>query len=170
MPRIHIRLAHAARDPDFPAADEALGASLWSMLVTKLPRGVPRPALVTLFGDTAQIVDLPPILAAGVDVHQATAAFASQEGAEALATVGVMSRLRAGRTIGRFAVVFIEWPDGRWWCSSHALDASGQLLSELETDVTRAVDGAPKPAGLGAWFRRARYEGLRLTLDGGEVN
>lgn len=170
MPTIKLRLAHAARDPDFPADDDALGASLWRMLVSKLPRGVPRPALFTLFPEAAQIVDMPPILAAGVDVHQATASFASQPGVEALATVGVMTRRRGAQVLGRFAIAFVEWPDGRWWCSAHPLDSAGQLMEGVETDLTRAVDGAPKPAGLGAWFRRARFEGLTLKLDGGEVN
>ncbi len=169
MTRLRVRIAHAPREPDFPAGDDALGEAVWGRLVEAVGKGPVRPLLVTIFSEVAQLVDLPPVLAAG-DPHRGIAAFASQPGAEALAAAGVMVRRNAGRVVGRFAMVFIEWPDGRWWSCEHPLDADGALLLEAEDDVQRAVDGAPKPGGLGAWFRRARFEQLALRWEGGEAN
>lgn len=171
MPALRVRLAHAPRDPDFPRGDDdALGLALWDRLGRALLQGPPRPALITLFPEVAQVVDLPPILHAGGDVHRAIAAFASQPEAEALAAAGVMVRRREGRPLGRFAMVFVEWPDGRWWSCARPLDAAGQPVVGVPDDLQRAVDGAPKPGGLGAWFRRARFEGLRLSWSGEAIN
>ncbi len=169
MTRVRVRLAHAPRDPDFPDGDDALGTAVWGRLVQAVGKGPVRPMLVAVFAEVAQLVDLPPVLAAG-DPHRGIAAFASQPGAVALAAAGVMVRRNGGRVVGRFAMVFIEWPDGRWWSCDHPLDAEGALLSGVEADVQRAVDGAPKPGGLGGWFRRARFEQLALKWEGGEVN
>lgn len=170
MARLHLRIQHLERDAAFPHDGDALGEALWARLRSELPRGVPRPALLTLFSESVQVIDLLPILRSGQDVHRACAAFASQEGAQALAAVGVMNRRRAGTVLGHFGVAFVEWPDGRWWCCTRPLDPLGRPLEGSEDDVQRAVDGAAKPGGLGAWFRRARYEQLNVRIDGPPVN
>ncbi len=170
MAKFKVRLTHVPRDPTFPRADDALGVHLWSMLVAKLEGGPPRPALFTFFAEAVQIVDVAPLVAPGIDVHHAFSAFASQPDAEAMAALGVMVRRQHNKVVGQFAVAFIEWPDGRWWSCSRPLNPAGQPLEGAEDDIQRAVDGAPKPGGLGAWFRRARFEGITLKLEGELVN
>ncbi len=170
MLKLSLSIQHLPRDDAFPGDDDALGGALWSRLRGQLPRGVPRPVLLTVFAESVQVVDLPPILASGHDVHRACAAFASQEGAEALAAVGVMTRRRGAAALGQFAVAFVEWADGRWWCCTRPLDPLGRPLEGSEDDVQRAVDGASKPGGLGAWFRRARFEQLHIRIDSPAVN
>lgn len=170
MTRLQLRIQHLGRDQQFPHEDDALGGALWSRLCSHLPRGVPRPVLLTFFAESVQVTDLPPILKSGMDVHRACAAFASQEGAQALAVVGVMNRRRQEVALGQFAVAFIEWNDGRWWACTRPLDPLARPLEGSEDDVQRAVDGASKPGGLGAWFRRARYERLTLRIDSPTVN
>jgi hypothetical protein len=168
--RFSVRIQTLPRDEQFPPGDDALGGALWSRLRGQLPRAVPRPLLLTLFESTVQVVDLPPILASGQDIHRACSAFASQPGAEALAAVGVMTRRRGEVVVGQFAVAFVEWPDGRWWSCTRPLDPLARPLDGSEDDVQRAVEGASKPGGLGAWFRRARYEQLTLRIDSPAVN
>jgi hypothetical protein len=168
--RLSLRIDHLERSDDFPQDDDALGTALWRRLRAQLPRGVPRPLLLVLFERSVQVVDLPPILRSGQDVHRACSAFASQPGAEALAAVGVMTRRRREEVLGQFAVAFVEWPDGRWWCCTRPLDPLGRPVERSEDDVQRAIDGAAKPGGLGAWFRRARYEQLTLRIEAPDVN
>jgi hypothetical protein len=107
-----------------------------------------------------------PILAASPDQHRAIAAFASQAGARALAIAGVLGRRNRGALVGRDAVVFVEWPDGRWWWCRRALGVPGAPAVDAIDTVERAVEGAAKPGGLGGWFGRARFEQLRVRLEG----
>jgi hypothetical protein len=74
--------------------------------------------------------------------------------------------VRAGRTPQpvRALVVYLEWPDNRWWTAWQALDADGAPVGD-EPQVRRAVEGYPRPGGMGGWFARARREGLRLNLE-----
>jgi hypothetical protein len=37
-------------------------------------------------------------------------------------------------------------------------------VADADDEICRAVDGAPKPAGLGNWFSRMRYEGITINL------
>ena len=170
MAKVQVRLANVPRHPTYPEGDDALGEHLWSMIVDKLTQGVPRPALFTFFAESVQIVDALPLVGSAGDAHRAISAFASQPGAEAVASLGVMVRRQGNNVIGQFVVAFVEWSDGRWWSCVRPLDARGAPLRGTEDDVQRAWEGASKPGGLGAWFRRARYEGITLKLEGELVN
>ncbi len=172
MPRVKIKISHLPRQPRYSGDDDALGQELWSELDRQLHRGVPRPAVLTLFPEVVQVVDVSPLLNVVPDHHRAVSSFASQDGAEALALAGVLVRRRAGTLLGRDAVVFIEWPDGRWWWCRRPLGVPGTPVVDADDTVERAIDGAAKPMGLGGWFGRARFEQMRIKLDGGpgEVN
>ncbi|MBM4390228.1 MAG: hypothetical protein FJ090_03830 [Deltaproteobacteria bacterium] len=167
-----LRISHLSRQPRFCGDDDALGAEVWSELDRHLQRGVPRPAVLTIFPEVVQVVDLSPLLIAVPDHHRAVSSFASQNGAEAIALAGVLLRRRAGAVLGRDAVVFIEWSDGRWWWCRRPLGVPGTPVADADDTVERAVEGAAKPMGLGGWFGRARFEQMRIQLDGrpGEVN
>lgn len=189
-PSIRLRISQGPREPRFPAQnDEALGTTLFGMLVEKLSVGVPRPASFVFWPDRVQIIDLPPLL--GVpDPHRAISALTAQGEVEALAVLGVLTRQQrpprgaaAADPRGwgpppappqRFAVAFVEWNDGRWWLATRALGIDGSLIDDVGEDIVRAVDGASRPGGLGGWFARARFEGLQIRMEphgeGGMVN
>ncbi len=187
---IRLRISHGPRVPRFPTEDdEALGTTLFGMLIEKLAVGVPRPASFVFWQDRVQIIDLPPLLAV-VDPHRAISSLTAQGGVEAMAVLGVLTRQqRPPRGVSpmsrgpwgpppsppqRFAVGFVEWNDGRWWLATRALGSEGALIDDVGEDIVRAVDGASRPGGLGGWFARARFEGLQIRIEphgeGGMVN
>lgn len=171
---IRLRIAHGPRGERFPADDDALGRALFGMLVERLQVGVPRPTAFVFWSDRVQIVDLPPLLAAPGDAHRHVASLTAQEGAEAMALLGVLTRRGRGIPPRRFAVGFVEWSDGRWWFAVRPVTDAGRLLDDVGEEVHRAVEGAPRPGGLGGWFSRARFEGLQIRIEphgeGGMVN
>ena len=61
-------------------------------------------------------------------------------------------------------VVYAEWPDNRWWTAWQFIDRERQVLGE-EPEIRRAVDGWPRPGGMGGWFAYARRTGVRLRLQ-----
>ncbi len=125
--------------------------------------------MLLLTDEEAHLIDIGPLLKEGESLHgRAVSALASVAGVEAMACVGLLTRRQRGLPPTRFAVAFVEWPDGRWWLARRALvEEGGRLVVDAlaEVDVERAVDGASKPGGLGGWFRRVRMEGLRVVLS-----
>ncbi len=172
MSGIRVRVAHLPRSPRFVGSDDAIGGEMWRELCSHLDRGVPRPAVLSVFDEVVQVVDVAPVLVATPDQHRALAAFASQEGSLAIAIAGVLTRRQRGVVVGRDAMVFLEWPDGRWWWSRRPVGLPGAHRVDAEDVVERAVDGSPKPVGLGGWYGRARFEQIRLKLEsqGNDVN
>lgn len=162
--QVRVRIGVAPRLPDFPFADEELGRALEARLLARVARGPMAPTAILLRRDKAQIIDMIPLLQRRSDVHRLLAALAGQEGIEAMAVAGMMTLRRKGVPIQRFACAFVEWADGRWWGAWHPLDDNGRLVPTDMDDIRRAVDGQPRPSGLGAWFSRARFEGLRAEL------
>lgn len=161
---IKLRISWAPRDERFPRDDDALGHALHSLMSQRLQVGHPRPTTFVLRPDSVQIVDMAPILA-DPDPHRWIAALAGQEEVEAVAVVASLMKRRGKQVLERCASVYIEWPDGRWWWARTLLDAQGRPIPGLDVDVQRAVDGATKPMGLGAWFARARFQSLRLRAE-----
>lgn len=161
---VRVRIGVAPRLPAFPREDEALGRALIEKLSLQLGRGPVPPVALLLREDAVQIVHIAPLLRRGGDTHRLVAALAGQPGVEAMAVAGMMNRGRRGGPTSRLAGVFIEWADGRWWGSWRPVDAQGRPIPTDMDDVQRAVDGLPRPAGLGAWFSRARFEGLRADI------
>lgn len=54
------------------------------------------------------------------------------------------------------ALVFVEWPDGRWWMWRALLDpTTGRRLPDAVLRH-RAIDGLPRPRGLGGWWTFGR--------------
>lgn len=161
---VRLRVAVEPRAPSWPDGDDALGQALADRLYARLARGPVRPSLVLIREDTVQIVDLGPLIQRGGDTHRMIAALAGQEGIQAVAVVGPMVRRHRGRPVARFAGVFVEWPDGRWWGCWRVLGDDGRPMPSDGDDVQRAVDGLSRPGGLGAWFSRARFQGLRAEI------
>lgn len=162
---VRLRVADGPRQPAWPTGDDdALGQAVLARLLDRIARGPVRPALLLFWADRVQVLDLVPLLRKGGDTHRLIAALAGQEGIEAVAVAGPMVRRHRSQVVERTAGVFVEWTDGRWWGTFRPLTDEGRLMPTDSHDVLRAVDGLPRPGGLGAWFSRARFQGLRAEV------
>ena len=166
-----IRIGIGPRDKQrFPLEDDALGMALYTRLEQMIgEKGLPRPAVLALQERQVLQYDILPLLKNGADVHRFVSAVAGQGEIEAVASVGLVKLGNPRRSKnGRLAAMcFVEWPDTRWWGALRLLE--GKAFREDWPVVFRcAVDGDPRPAGVGAWFSRARRENLRLNaqIDG----
>ena len=165
--RIHV----GPRDKDrFPEADDALGESLFAMAAGVLSRGLPRPSVLVFRPEQIDRFDVVPVIKAQQPHRQRMlAAIAGQKDVSCSALVGVF-RVRFGRMKEpqRAIICFVEWPDNRWWTCWQLLDDSRQLVGEAPI-VRRAVDGWPRPNGIGGWFSMVRRTGLRLRMQPSEA-
>lgn len=164
MSGIRVRVTVARRDPEFAAGDDdVFGRNLLARVLRAAGRG-PLPPAVLLLGDDVRIVYAGPLLAATKDRHRVLASLAGQPGVEAIAILGRFTQRQPGTEARPLAGVFVEWADGRWWASWRPVEPGGRLIPTDEDEVLRAIDGRPRPGGLGGWFSRARFEGLRAEL------
>lgn len=161
-----FELADASDAERSRLADDALGLGVMRLLMAAFTAAPPPPAAVLIGADRVHIVELLPLLRAGHGMDgRGVAGLASVEALEAMAVVGVFTRSGPAAPAARYAVAFLEWPDGRWWLGRRAVtDADGRLDPLAEVEIERAIDGVGKPRGLGGWFRRVRVEGLSATL------
>jgi hypothetical protein len=165
MPGIRVRVTVSPRAPEFAAAnDDEFGERLLGKVLALLAKGGLPPAALLLRGDNVQIVYLEPLLRATKDSHRVIASLAGQPGVEAVAILGRFTQRQKDGPSRRLAGVFIEWSDGRWWASWRPISEEGRLIPTDEDEVLRAVDGTARPGGLGGWFSRARFQGLRVDL------
>jgi hypothetical protein len=171
--------ASAAVGPD-DAVAVALADRLRAALGDPTP-GRRRPgALVVVRAASVELLTLrvePGSSAPRVDVHQLLAALAASETlagpAEAVGLVGVFRRRRVRWTaqgpapeLGNpVALVFLEWPDGRWTRWEAPMDASGRAL-QGGAAWTGARHGDPLPDGLGRWWTRMRRWRPTVALSG----
>jgi len=163
---LRIRVGSRRRDPEeYPEQDDALGEALFGKLLEALQRGVPPPALLLLRQEVVELVDLRPLLEGGHAVDRFIAAAAGQDGVQAAALLAVLSMRERGRPVGRAAVAFVEWSDNRWWQAYQLLNQGFKALDDMPPVQRRAVDGFPRPAGLGGWFSTARFLQLKLRLQ-----
>jgi hypothetical protein len=164
-----LRVQVAERDPvRFPKEDDALGESLFGLLGEALSQGrIPRPAMLVLRDRQVDQFDLLPILReGGWATQRLLAGLVGREEVEGAALVGVLMVRQGNRRDARpmqAAVCFVEWPDNRWWTAWQPLDARNRRVGEAPV-VRRAVDGWPKPGGVGGWFATARRNRLRIEL------
>jgi hypothetical protein len=135
------------------------------MVLQGVTRGVPPPTALVLRADQVELIDLRPILKAGLSVHRFVAAAAGQPEVEALALLAVLNLEEAGRPLGRAGTAFVEWPDNRWWQGYYLLGQSFQPMDDMPLVVRCAKEGAPRPKGFGGWFSRARFQRLCLQLE-----
>ncbi len=165
--QLQVRVRTGPRDPArLPLdGDEALGQAMWSTLAAAVGVGRPRPSLLVLWTDKIEQIDLHAIEAHPRPV-QLMAALAGRPDAACAAVAGVMALRRGRAPPVPAAALFIEWPDNRWWSAFCPLVGEGPPGAPL---VRRAVDGAPRPGGVGGWFARVRREGLHLQLQPAEL-
>lgn len=164
---IRTRVSIGPRDLErFPLEDDALGASLMAMVegVITDKGALPRPAVLALRPEQIEQYDLKALLESEADIHRFVSAVAGQPGVDAVALLGVVG-VRFGRARARTpaAVVFLEWPDCRWWSAVRPLEDRA-LRDDWPAIQRSAVEGYPRPGGMGAWFSRARRERLQLRM------
>ncbi len=171
--RLTLRVRRSSRDlaalPD--TGDRALGDALWGRLCGALDKGRPHPALLVLREDRVEQFDLVQVRrVAGRGAPRLISALAAQLNKErasdvvCTALVGVLVLRGRGRPECPGAVVYVEWPDNRWWSAVAPLAAEGGLQWP-EPQIRSAVDGWPRPGGVGGWFSTARRERLWLNLQ-----
>ncbi len=167
---IKMRIGGTPRSEErYPQEDEALGRALLGRLEDLLEKGPPRPTVLALSQDQVWWYDLVPAIRFKADIHRLVAAIAGQEDIGCVGVVGVLNvRLAGGRPFPG-ACVFLEWPDGRWWSVLQPLQKQpgGQLVKHAQAEPIEraAVDGWPRPGGLGGWWTRARVERLQLRVQ-----
>ena len=163
---IKLRAYQTPRDLiRFPRGDAELGAAVFSLVEKALEKGMPRPALFVFFDDQVDRFDLGPLMRRPRAVRdRMIAAIAGQREVECVALLGVL-QVKRPRTdqVARGAVTFIEWPDNRWWTSWLPLTPDGTPVREA-IEVRSAVEGFPRPGGVGGWFSMARRTGIRLHV------
>ncbi len=166
-PTFQLRVQVGPRDPErFPrSSDDALGEQLFAMAAGVLARGLPRPAMIVMRSEQVDRLDVVPLLKAE-PVHRVRmlAAIAGQDGVECAALIGAL-RIRIGpmKQPAQALVCFVEWPDNRWW-TCWQLVGSDRTLVGSGPVVRKAVDGWPRPGGVGGWFSLARRAGLKLKM------
>ncbi|HCH61985.1 MAG TPA: hypothetical protein DFR83_04215 [Deltaproteobacteria bacterium] len=146
--------------------DDELGKSVMARLVsTARESGLPRPALVAIHSQQVEQFDFGSIRQAA-EPHRTRmiASILGRPELECGVFAGTMNVERRGQSSVRGLVVYIEWPDNRWWTAWQPVGPLGQP-ADVEPAVRRAVDGWPMPRGVGGWFSRVRREGLRLRVQ-----
>ena len=167
MSTLRLRVRTGVRDPELlpPEGDDALGESMFAHLCSTAERkGPPRPALVAL--TTAQVEQYD-LMAVHKNPEPArsrlVAAIVGRPELDCGAVAGTMHFTTRQGKRHRALMVFIEWPDNRWWTAWQFLSTEGVPV-EGSRVVRRAVDGWPRPRGVGGWFAQCRREQLHLKM------
>ena len=168
-PRFRLRIQTGPRDPaKLPLDDDALGEAVLSRVRDALVQGFPRPAMLLLRDLEVQQLDVAPLMAAPPEHRERMfAAAAGQDDVRCAVLAGALSLRRRvnGQIVGhRAVVVYVEFPDNRWWTAWQLVDDDRALLGDGPV-LRRAIDGSPRPGGVGGWFARARREGLKLQVE-----
>lgn len=164
--RVRLRARKGSRDPyRFPSGDDALGRALFADLLRAQAEGAQPPAMVVVWEREVALFGLAPALAEPQPHRERLiSALAGQPEVQAAAMLGVVNlRFGRGDPGSPCAVVYLEFPDNRWWTAWQPVDEHRQPRGDGPT-VRRAVDGHPRPGGVGGWFAMCRRLGLRLTL------
>ena len=164
---VRLRGSTSPRDPIlYPADDEALGFALFAQVSVALKRGMPAPAAFIFFPDRIDRFSLGSL--AGLPVHarnRMVSAMAGQDEVECMAMLGAFRFRGRGPLNGQWvASVFVEWPDNRWWTAWQPVGPTRELVG-LDPQVRTALDGSPRPGGVGGWFAQARRQGLKLRVQ-----
>ncbi|MCB9685065.1 MAG: hypothetical protein H6738_07420 [Alphaproteobacteria bacterium] len=173
MASLRIRVQHAPRprsvDPD-TTDDEHLGTWLSTLVRDAVEKGRAGPVAIVVRGEHVDLVALhpggePPPMGTHGFLSGLTASTRDGDRAEAVGVVGrfVARRGPNDRAGSPVALVFLEWPDCRWWFWKMVLDAEGRPLPDGE-QVTSAAAGDAMPAGLGRWWSTQRRTGVVVSF------
>jgi hypothetical protein len=165
-----LRLKISSRPKEVLPVDLSVGEHLAELVVTasRKGRGLPGVGVVVRAG-SLDLVELGEPMRAGLPLGGLLAGLSATrtERGGAVTAVGLIGGFkRRGRTDKegrRVAMVFLEWPDCRWWHWVAELDAMGIVRPDT-AQVRSAVEGDPLPGGLGRWWTQARLRRLRVAL------
>jgi hypothetical protein len=155
---MELRLrVHTGARPDL-RSDRDLGDHLVDTVRKAFPRAPS--AAVAVRPDRIEFIPLHPLIEQSRSPLHFLAGLTTT-GVEAVGLVGAF-RYRPAREapFSPIAMVFVEWTDCRWW-QWRSLVADNALVPDTDT-FGAAVDGDPKPGGLGGWWSFARRTGLVL--------
>lgn len=164
---LRLRGSAIPRDTErYPRDDSALGSALFSMVTDALGRGRPAPVVFLLSANTVDRFAYKSILQfQGRSRRRLLGSIAGADGAECMAILGAFRFRGRGPLDGQWVVsTYIEWPDNRWWTAWQPIGPSGQLIG-TEPQIRQALDGSPRPGGVGGWFAYARRNNLRLNIQ-----
>ncbi len=169
---------HSLKRDTSGMSDDELG----DLLVGYVEKALPErraPAVATIARPSrVDVLGLKAIIDARIHVNRFLAALTRADtdiDVEEPSAIGVMGTVRIRQPVQAGAskappappvpmgVVFLEWPDNRWWLWRTLLDAEGNPVAGTETR-TRAVDGDPLPRGFGRWWSLGRRANLRLSM------
>lgn len=151
--------------------DDQTGRELVELVRNALQRGRAPGAAVVFRENRMDIIPFGPLVRAKVHIGTFIAALTRAEVDDAAPPqcVGIVGRFNwkhKGKGTGvPVAMVFLEWPDGRWWHWRAALSTEGAEILEDTVIVHRAVDGYPKPNTLGGWWSLGRRRRLNIQLN-----
>ncbi|MCA9570968.1 MAG: hypothetical protein KC656_24175 [Myxococcales bacterium] len=160
---LRVRVGSFFRDLE-GLADEELG----QQLVALVRRGVPLKAAptVAVIGrpERLDLVGLKEIADQGWSVGRFIAGLTRAETGPDVGSVRIIGLMgtveitpKGGEGRVPMAIVFLEWPDCRWWQWKALVEpTTREILEDTET-ITRAVDGDPMPDGLGRWWSAGRH-------------
>ncbi len=159
--------------PPMETSEEApLGVALVELVQRAVQRGGAPPAALVLRPERTELMTLQPVVGAGVPVQRFMAGLTRSTCREvsdvgAVALIGVMSTTPDG-SVGPpvpLAVVFVEWPDCRWWFWRGVVDVENKTVKPGSEVVISAMDGDRMPDRLGRWWSLGRRLGLRVTME-----
>ena len=166
MPQTTFRF-HTLKDVA-PMDDEALGEHLVEQVRRAIPKRQAGPALVLVRAERAEVMAAKSLSAPGLPRPVdgmglfTRAQFPDGKHVRAIGLMGVFGyRARPTDTPVPTPLVFLEWEDGRWWQWRALMDPTDNALRTETETVLRAVDGIPRPRGLGGWWTRGRVLGGR---------
>lgn len=154
------------RDFDrYPNGDEDLGRQLFSAVCKALLRGRPAPVAFVVYSDSIERFSLKPVADKPANLQRRLlSAMAGQPDVECVAVLGAFRFRGRGAMNGQLvASVFVEWPDNRWWTAWQPIGPNRSLIGAAP-QIRTAMDGSPRPGGVGGWFALSRRLGLRLRV------
>ena len=154
----------------YPRDDEDLGLALFSLVTSALTRGRPAPVIFLLSPETVDRFQYKSMIKIREPARRRLlGSIAGAEGAECMAILGAFRFRGKGPLDGQWVVsVFIEWPDNRWWTAWQPLGPTGQLIGD-GPQIRAAIDGSPRPGGVGGWFAHSRRHNLRLKIQRDQI-
>lgn len=146
------------------ASDDAIGETLVGRVRRALMHGEAPSAAVIVRPERLDVIGLGPIVEQDLGVGRFLSTLTRSRTREPVGdvlAVGIVGTVRLAPPTGGervpLALVFLEWPDCRWWEWKALLDPTdGHLLEQTETRL-RAVDGDAMPPGLGRWWSTGRH-------------
>ena len=158
---LQLRVGSSFRDQR-QTTDDELGQYLVGRVKEALERGSAPPSALLVRPERLDCLGLAPVVQAGMNVGRFVSTLTRSRTVEptgevlAVGVLGtVQTRPPGGGEQVPMVVVFLEWPDCRWWQWKALLGPSGELLGATQT-LNRAVDGDAMPHGLGRWWSTGR--------------